>query len=443
MKTRFSPARIGIGMSRVIGTASGYGLSVTKHLLLADLDDTQAELISLIGRPWMVGDFADAKGWPVWDFVERTFRGRHHDGSAADVLVTLPTLMVGTRPYGLWWRSDGPSGLPLQPGERVGLSIVGLHHLWPLVSDGVGKIDGAGVCLDILRRVATLEENLEGDLDWTTVANGQYDLRTQRFQSREGSPIELLGQTLMREFIPLASSTTNFNYVVHYGAGRLAPLREVESIENYVEVAMALASSQERHRPTPSPIQLSAALDYLGLVLDSDSRWTADKPTLQLASAADATALGQFPSTQAEFDRNVSVLWNILGKLRTPPGADDAYERRGWTKETSGSINNLDIWLADVLMIGPDVSESLGIVRGLGRIRQGAQHGSGATHKKRDEALARFGLSWPVTDWSVAWTHVADGCASSIYAIAQAVRRAGVITKSANTASLSDTPSST
>lgn len=406
------------------GATAGYGLFVTKHMLLAELDDMQAELISLIGRPWMVGDFADAKGWPVWDFVERTFRDRHRGGSAADVLATLPAITVGTRPYGLWWRSDGLSGLQLLPGERVGLSIVGLHHLWPLVSDRVDRIDAATVCLDILRQAATLEQDLERDRDWTIVRSGHYDLRTQRFRSREGAPIELLGQTLMREFIPLASSTTNFNYVVNYGAGRLAPLREVVSVDDYVDVAVTLASLQAQSRPTPSPIQLSASLDYLGLVLDSDSRWTASKPTLQLTSVADATALGQSPATQAEFDRNISVLWNILGNLRAPQGADDAYERRGWAKETSGSINHLDIWLTDVLMIGSDVSESLGIIRGLGRIRQGAQHGSGATHKRRDEALARFGLSWPVTDWAGAWTHVADGCASSIYAIAQAVRRA-------------------
>lgn len=407
-----------------LSETAGYGLVVTKHALLEDLDEAQAEVIALIGRPWMVGEFADAKGWPVWDFVERTYRDRHPSGSAADVLATLPTITIGTRSYGLWWRSDGLSGLQLQPGERVGLSLVGLHHLWPLVGDAVGKIDGATVALDILSEAVKLEQDLDHDVDWVTVRKGQYDLRSQRFRSREGSPIELLGQTLLREFIPLASSTTNFNYVVDYGAGRLAPLREVSTIEDYVDAAGALADLQTFHRPSPSPIQLPAAVDYLGLVLDSDDRWTVPKPALQLASVADATALGQSPSTQAEFDRNVSVLWNILGHLQSPRAADHAYERRGWAPHTSGSLNNLDIWLADVLKIDAEVSESLATIRGLGRIRQGAQHGSGATHKKRDEALARFGLSWPLTDWAGAWMRVSDGCAASIYAIAQAVRRA-------------------
>lgn len=188
---------------------------------------------------------------------------------------------------------------------------------------------------------------------------GQYDLRTERFHSREGAPVELLGQTLMREFVPLATSTTQFNYSVEYGTGRLAPLRHVRTIEDYVAVAEALAVSRSYYRAAPSPIQLPTALDYLGLVLDGDDRWEVEKPTVRLDSVADAAALGQTPGTQAEFDRQVSVLWNILGHLKSPSAPAEAYGRRGWKPESSGSINNLEIWLGDVLEIAIDVRDPL------------------------------------------------------------------------------------
>jgi hypothetical protein len=286
------------------------------------------------------------------------------------------------------------------------------------------KIDGASVCLDMLQEVVSREQALDSDTDWTAVKTGRYDLRSDRFGSREGAPVELLGQTLQREFIPLAAMTTNFNYVVDYGAGRLAPLREVATIEDYVSVAAVLADEHHASRPSPSPIQLTAALDYLGLVLDGDDRWTAAPPALRLTSAADAAAIGYLPSTQAEFDRNISVLWNIIGHLQTPRAPDDAYDRRGWDVHTSGSVNNLEIWLADVLEIGAEVHGSLALIRGLGQIRQGSQHGSRGTRRKREEALAGFGLGWPLTDWAGAWARIADACASAVYEIAQAVRRA-------------------
>ncbi|QIM22136.1 hypothetical protein G7075_14965 [Phycicoccus sp. HDW14] len=214
---------------------------MTSHSLLANLDDEQAELILLMGRPLALGEFADARGWPVWDFVDRTYRGRHPGGSCVDVLASLPAIVVGGRTYGLWWRSNGLSGLGLQPDERVGLSIVGLHHLWPLLGDSTQRFNGAEVCLDIIRTAVDLEQELEQNADWTTVRKGQYDLRTQRFASRDGAPVELLGQTLRREFIPLASPTTNFNYVVEFGAGRLSPLRGVQTVEDYIAVAESLS----------------------------------------------------------------------------------------------------------------------------------------------------------------------------------------------------------
>lgn len=393
------------------------------HTLLEPLDEAQAEVLRLVGRPWVVGEFADQQAWPVWDFVERTYRDRHPGESAADVLATLSTVRIGDRSYGLWWRSDGLGSLALQPGERVGLSIVGLHHLGLLATDSQLKIDAAAVCLDILRRAVEREEDLGRDLDWTSVRKGQYDLRTERFHSREGAPVELLGQTLMREFVPLAMSTTQYNYSVEYGTGRLAALRHVRTIEDYVDVAQSLADSRSLQRAAPSPIQLPTALDYLGLVLDGDDRWTVERPTVRLDSIADAAAMGQAPGTQAEFDRQVSVLWNILLHLKSPSAPAESYERRGWNPESSGSINNLAIWLGDVLEIATDVQEPLATIRALGRIRQGAQHGSAATSRRRDDALARFGLSWPLTDWSGAWVRVSDGCATAIYEIAQAVRR--------------------
>lgn len=192
----------------------------------------------------------------------------------------------------------------------------------------------------------------------------------------------------MREFIPLARSTTNFNWSVDVGGGRLAPLRAVKGIEDYVAVAEHLAELPEEGDVTgPSPITLPAALDYLGLVLDRDTRWEIEGATLRLASVADTALDAQPPQTHAEFDQRISVTWNLLNQLRTPTAAPNAYERRDWDAKTSGSLNNLDIWLADSVEVAAETAGPLQILRALGRIRQSAHHANAGTRGRRDEAL--------------------------------------------------------
>lgn len=127
--------------------------NVTDHPLLDELDGDQTELIRLLGRPWTIPELADARGWPVWDFVERAYRRSRPTLPAADVLAGLPSLAIEGRPYGLWWRS-AHGMTPLTGGERVGLSVVGLHHLMPQIHDVVGGADPLSICLSIVRDAA-------------------------------------------------------------------------------------------------------------------------------------------------------------------------------------------------------------------------------------------------------------------------------------------------
>jgi hypothetical protein len=407
--------------------ANAFAVTVTcmsTHPLLADLDADQSDLIKLLGRPWTVGELADGKGWPVWDFVERTFRNGHPTVPAVDVLATLPTLTIGDRSHGLWWRGEAGSHAPLHSGERVGLSIVGLHHLHLLIRHRVPEpVNAIGICLDLIRRATEKERDLDADNDWTKVATGALDLRKSGFGSKDG-PVELIGQVLKREFIPIAVSTTNFNYEIPYGGGKLGALRGVRTIGDYIRAAEELASAGSKPvMPSPSPIALPAAMDYLGLVLDQDPRWQITGSTLRLHGLADAALLGRVPSTQAEFDQRMSTLTNILGRLVTPAPLPEAYVVRDWNPAQPGSLNNLDIWLTDTAGIGDGVIQPMETLRSLGTIRQGAQHANSKTIKRRDTALGRFGLAWPISDWPHAWATISDQTASAIYTIAQSVRR--------------------
>lgn len=398
---------------------------MTTHPLLDDLEDYQQDLIRLLGRPWEVQQLSDAKGWPVWDFVERNYRSRRPTMSAADVLASLPTITIRDRPYGLWWRGQSGRNAAIASDERVGLSIIGLHHLNLLIRDQVPEpVNAFEICLDLVRVATEWERELDADNDWTKVATGEYDLRTGKFSSRSDAPVELIGQVLMREFIPIAVSTTNFNYVTRYGGSKLAALRGVRTVQAYVRVAEELASeSATLSNPAPSPIALPTALDYLGLVLDQDKRWKVEAPTLRLSSLADATLLSQSPKTQADFDQRVSAFTNILGRLSTPRATPEAYETRAWDPATSGSLNNLEIWLADVAGVGEEVTEPMATLRAVGTIRQAAQHANTKTFKRRDTEFSRFGLVWPIVDWPGAWGAISDRSASAIYAIAQSIRR--------------------
>lgn len=378
----------------------------------------------------MVNDLADTRGWPVWDFVRRRFAINHPESpSAADVLASLPVITSSAYyrgSYGLWWRS-GHKGTALQPDERVGLTIAGLEHLERHFADDViEKTRLVGVCLDILRQAASKEEGIVADSDWTKPASGSYDLRSERFRGFQNPPVEILGQVLQHEYMPLARKSSNFNYEVPLGLAGLARFQDVQSAAAYLRVVESMRTLSEHVDFPASPLGLPATLDYLGLLLAQHPEWKEDRPFLHLTNFDEAASILVPPADRPAFDQRCSNLWNILGHLRVPQGSDVDYERENWSPATKGSINTLAIWLKNNVDqdAQDDCQTAISCLRAIGRIRQGSQHASSSTSIKRNRAMAELGIPEPVTSWPEAWETILAHTAAAAYSVAGAVRRA-------------------
>lgn len=401
--------------------------------LLADLDESQTDLIKLIGRPWTVNDLANTKGWPVWDFVRRRYAANHReDGAtidtAAEVLASLPSISspsFHTGSYGLFWRSG--SGLPgLQPTDRVGLTIAGLRHLWKsslVERERERRPDLGQICVNLIRAGADLEVELLEDTDWTKVAEGSLDVRSQLTQRNE-PPMEILGQVLQHEFMIIARTTTQFNWSIDYGAGRLERFHGVTKVEDYIELLQSMADADTSVDLVSSPLRLPGTLDHLGLVLARHPAWTHLGPFIKISDFDAATRLLQPPASRAEFTERSSDLWTIISQLGVPQASDDTYTTAKLDPTRKGTINDLQLWLQVELGEDyPTVADALTTIRRIGHVRQGSQHASSSTRTKADCALTALGVTVPVTDWPQAWGAAVAAAAAAFYTIATAVRR--------------------
>lgn len=401
----------------------------SQPLLLGELRPDQKDLIALLGRPWMVDHLEDTAGWPVWDFVRRRFAINHPEGPPAEdvlgslPLITSPAFYNGS--YGLWWRSQSP-GLALQPDERVGLTIAGLEHLERCFNDDKPKKPRlVSVCLDILRAAAAKEEDLLADSDWTKPASGSLDLRTERFRGAANPPVEIIGQVLQHEYMPLTRASTKYNYEIALGRGWLSRFSEVATAADYLRILDSMTTTASDADLPSSPLGLPATLDYLGLLLAQHPGWTEPRPVLNLADFDAAASILLLPADRPTFDQRCSSLWNIFCHLRVPPGSDADYTLEGWNPNAKGSLNNFAIWLKRNL--DPDEArncqQALTHLRAIGHVRQGSQHASASTAAKRTKAMTRLGIPYPVTNWPDAWNAVLSTAAASLYVIAVAVRR--------------------
>lgn len=413
-------------------SCQGEGLSSSSSLL-ADIDESQTDLIKLIGRPWAVNDLANTKGWPVWDFVRRRYAANHGDDgatidTAAEVLTSLPTISspsFHTGSYGLFWRTG--SGLPgLQPTDRVGLTITGLHHLWKSSSierERDRRPNLGQICVDLIRAASDLEVELLEDNDWTKVAEGSLDVQSQFTQQVE-PPMEILGQVLQHEFMIIARTTTQFTWTIDYGAGRLERFHGVTMVEDYIELLESMVYADTSVDFVSSPLRLPGTLDYLGLVLACHPAWTHPGPFIKISDFDAATRLLQPPVSRAEFTERSSDMWTIISQLGVPQASDDTYATARLDPKHKGTINDLQLWLQ--VELGEDyatVADAVITIRRIGTVRQGSQHASGSTRAKADLALTALGVTVPVTDWPQAWGAVLTAAAAGFYTIVMAVWR--------------------
>ena len=394
------------------------------HPLLEALDAAQAAMILTIGCPIATDRPLDQHGWPTWDFTKRKFE-HNRPGDAEQVLASLSAIQrFGTLegPYGLWWRA-GNSNATLAPGERLGLTIPGLHHLTDVLPHGVHKLPKpAAAVLNIIRGAAEAEGELDSD-DWWSVTRGSLDLR-ERMGSRSDLPVEIIGTVLQHEFAPLAVGTTQFNYELPLGEGRYTAFQGVADTADYLSRIDIPVPPGAVALPT-SPLALPAVLDYLGLILMQHPEWGRERRLVRLPDFQSASQVTQMPASASEFEQCLSALWTVTGHLDVPEADPSKYEQRGWG-ESRGSLNSLTIWLADnagEFGASDQCAAAIKTIRNVGTLRQAVQHSNSATRMSAQRARADLGLPTVIVDYPAAWNTILEDVAASFYSICLGVTR--------------------
>jgi len=393
------------------------------HPLLETLDDDQTAMILVIGRPIATDQPLDQFGWPRWDFIRRKFERNRPGADPEQVLASLPaTQRFGTLdgPYGLWWRT-APSNATLAPGERLGLTIPGLHQLTGLLPPNIRELPKpVEALLRIIRDAAEAEEELDSD-DWWSATQKSLDLR-QLMGSRPDPPVEIIGTVLQHEFVSLAVATTQFNYGLPIGEGRFSAFQRVTGVEDYLSRIDVPARSRTVSLPN-SPLALPAVLDYLGRVLSDQPAWGSQRRFVRLPDFQSASQVTQLPVDAADFEQRLSALWTIIGHLDVPKAHPSRYAERGWGT-SDGSVNSLTIWLADnagEFGSSDQCAAAIKTIRNVGTLRQGAQHSTSTTRARAQQAQAELGLPKVIIDYPNAWDTVLNKVASAFYAICAGV----------------------
>lgn len=375
-------------------------------------------MIRVIGRPIVTDQPRDQFGWPVWDFVKRKFE-RNCPGVDAEVTLAsmpaIPRFSSIDGPYGLWWRT-GFASSALGPGDRLGLTIPGLHHLSEQLGPTLRELPAP---LSAIFRILGDAAKAENDLDsetWWSVTRGALDLRGL-MGSWPHPPVEIIGRVLQHEYGPLAIPTANFDFELPLGDGRFTALAGVADVRGYLSRLDGAVVPEPVALPT-SPLALPAVLDYVGRILCDHPMWETQR-FLRLPDFFTASLVTQVPTNQAEFEQRLSALWTIIGHLYVPQAPASKYEARGWGTNFT-SINSLTIWLCDnggEFGSSDQCAAAIKALRNVGTLRQGAQHSKPETRAKAQRAQNELGLPAVIVDHADAWNKILQKVAASFFAI--------------------------
>lgn len=143
-------------------------------------------------------------------------------------------------------------------------------------------------------------------------------------------------------------------------------------------------------------MDIGTALDYLSLTLHAAPDWKHPTQLLQLSLLEDAMWVSRQPSSKADFNQQLSSLCTILCQLKTVAGADEQYQARGWNPQSTGSLNNLELWLTAV--VPDDEGSWRPALNDLLKLRQEQQHRAMRPATAAATVRSRFGLPDPITD---------------------------------------------
>ncbi|MGO9162706.1 MAG: hypothetical protein ACLP7J_18750 [Streptosporangiaceae bacterium] len=279
--------------------------------LLAELDDDQRLLLSLISGPFMT----DHK-WPVFGYLEAMLDKRGLD--AGTILTSLPLIgergVPGMIRYGLA-RCQDP-----YPNDNsvVSLTVAGL---WRLESEW-----SRTVCERVLMVVQYL---VQRRLEMVPKPFEASDLIVRseevakKFPALPDYAVMDLGQILQHEppLVPGITLIQEGSWQAHVPR-RILRYQDISNVTGYLDRASELLTPPVREQPpvVPPPLELSATIDFFNAVwqLHFDRK----NPIIRLFGAERLARLGYGVATADEFSTQVSIVTDILKTLQVkgPPG---------------------------------------------------------------------------------------------------------------------------
>lgn len=194
-------------------------------------------LLQAILQPVIVEGRPHSASWPVWDYVVRRLRANptFMDGRQAPekLFLELPRFQNGTRQgYGLTWRSEAVGG-PLQPRERVGLTVAGLRLADPLGTDALVRL-AASFADDERKLTSTPDTVVEG----TAGLNSRAERMLANRYLRDGCTfltVRAAAEVLQHEHPPLVSEAAPGRWVANLGIANYAELSGTTTTEQYLD----------------------------------------------------------------------------------------------------------------------------------------------------------------------------------------------------------------
>ncbi len=368
--------------------------ATTVNPLLVEPTDMQRRLLEIIYE-----DHLQRGGWPIYQYVEALLYRELGHPDAGTVLRGCPWVPFasGLSAYGWLWISEAHLTTP-QPGDQVGLTVVGLSRLRDIKLRQEAETEITEF-LWTLWLLAKRERAFEpSPTDVQTVVVTAPEIQKSLPPTRPGTPttaedLRRLGESLTHEpstwrYIPRLITDASW-------VATLSPfIRAYEGVQGINDYADRILGDIAPLRPEPPAMPLSSlalpeAIDYLNTVW----RLWAKEPLFLIPRVETAAKLALECRSGDEFDARVSSLCAIFDHLRIPGRPDN------------GKLFDLQTYLStDVLGDGSArTGGAITDLRALFDLRAWRQHPGGDAEAKAARAMERLGVRLPTGDWGLAW----------------------------------------
>lgn len=381
-----------------------YGAEGHVHQIFDDLPEHQQALVDIIGDQWQRNG-----RWPVYDYIERTFRRQ----TGLSSLATMAQLPVVGRYFMLFDEDGQPWG---NPDRRVGLTAAGFYHFPQLRDHAVQLVTAVRLIAD---RDAHLTPDPERVVKLDLTIEGVFDAIDPWLST--WSPADL--GTALRQEPPLWGALVDHPPIAEARSlasskrirpdHRLSGFVGVSGLDDYLCRVVRLLGAGARppvEAQLPSALGLAEALGYL----DAVWRVQAGSHLLGHVNPSAAAKLAASCSSPDEFDARLSALADILAGVRVELAVDaEKAASAAGEKSLARLRRRLEAELERDAFAR--ASETVSDLQRAVRVRAAGQH-SGAMSEMAG-TFERFGVKYPPMDWGMAWEQVRARCAAAVNAI--------------------------